>query len=54
MAISKSVKVLQMEKDKVTKGAVRFNDGEGHQLYFRKEEIPSAWGDKIEVTIKSK
>jgi len=30
---------LRMELDKVTaKGAVRYNDGKTHQLYFRPEE----------------
>jgi len=29
---------LVLSQDKVTKGAIRFSDGDNHNLYLRKEE----------------
>lgn len=54
MAVSKNKLVFQLEKNKVTKGAIRFGDDEGHSIYLRKEEVPSTWKDKVTVTIESK
>jgi hypothetical protein len=30
---------LVLSKDKETKGAIRYADMQGHNLYFRKEEV---------------
>jgi len=49
--------ILVMEKDKVTKGAVRFSDKKqpySHTLYLRKEEVAELGDpDKISVEIKA-
>jgi len=44
---------IVMRQDKVTKGAVRFADTAGHNIYFRKEEV-AEMGDPqaIKVTIE--
>lgn len=54
MAVQKKELKFDMSKDKVTKGALRFSDGEGHSIYLRKDEVPSNWKDDVVVTIKSK
>lgn len=40
---------------KVTKGAVRYSDGNGHQLYLRKEELATegqaGFPEKIVVSV---
>ena len=52
MPTTKEMK-LSLSQDKVTKGAVRFSDGESHSIYLRKGEV-NKLGDaaRIEVTIK--
>jgi len=32
-------KTYVLKQNKVTKGAVRYADGDGHSLYFRKEDL---------------
>ena len=39
-----------MTQDKVTKGAVRYADGSGHNIYLRKEEA-AALGNPQNVTV---
>lgn len=51
---SKDTLVFTLTQDKVTKGAIRYSDSNGHSIYFRKDEIPSTFGEMIEVTVKSK
>jgi hypothetical protein len=40
---------------KVTKGAVRYSDGNGHQFYLRKEELATegktGWPEKIVLSV---
>ena len=45
---------LTLTQDKITKGAVRYNDGRGHAIYFRKEELNEPYPKEIEVVISSK
>jgi len=43
---------LVMSKDKETKGAIRYSDGDNHNLYLRKEEaVQLGKPDHILVTI---
>ena len=43
-----------MTQDKVTKGAIRYADGGGHNLYLRKEEAATIGNpESIKVTIES-
>jgi len=46
---------MVMRQDKVTKGAVRFADEAGHNIYFRKEEVATMGNPQaIKVTIEPK
>lgn len=40
-----------LTRDKITKGAVRYSDGEGHSLYFRKEELKEPYPKKISIKV---
>lgn len=40
----------EMSQDKVTKGAVRYSDGKGHNIYLRKEEAEEL-GNPVKVTV---
>ena len=45
--------VYDMRQDKETKGTVRFADGQGHNIYLRKEEAEKLGSPKaITVTIE--
>jgi len=39
-----------MSQDKVTKGAIRYADGEGHNIYLRKEEAAKL-GNPLSVKV---
>ena len=44
---------IVMRQDKVTKGAIRFGDDAGHNLYFRKEEVAAMGNPQaIKVTVE--
>jgi len=44
---------IVMRQDKVTKGAIRFADEAGHNLYFRKEEVAQMGNPQaIKVTVE--
>ena len=44
---------FEMSQDKVTKGAVRYADGNGHNLYLRKEEADKIGNPQsIKVTVE--
>lgn len=46
--------VYEMSQDKETKGAVRFADGQGHNLYLRKEEAEKLGNPKaVKVTVEA-
>ena len=44
---------LVMHKDKTTPGAVRYGDGENHNIYLRKEEAARMGNpESVKVTIE--
>ena len=44
--------VYEMSQDKETKGAVRYADGAGHNIYLRKEEAEKLGNTKtVKVTV---
>ena len=42
---------LVLGQNKETKGAIRFADADGHNLYFRKEEV-NALGNPKHILVK--
>ena len=45
---------IVMVKDKTTPGAVRYNDGENHNIYLRKEEAAAMGNpESVKVTIEA-
>lgn len=43
---------VALDKDKVTKGAIRYADGNGHNIYLRKEEAAKLGNpEHVKVTI---
>ena len=42
---------IKMSQDKVTKGAIRYGDGNGHTIYLRKEELPDPAPKAMDVTL---
>lgn len=44
---------IKMIKDKETKGAIRYSDGDGHNIYLKKDEAAKlGTPDSVEVTIE--
>lgn len=46
---------LTLKRDKLTKNAVRYADGQGHNIYLSKEEAATLLGDpeQVKVTIEA-
>lgn len=52
--MAKKSLTIEMERNKETKGAVRYGDDNGHSLYFRKEEVAKHnLGDSIKITVEN-
>jgi len=43
--------MLELDKNRETKGAIRYGDGDNHSFYLRKSEISTPYPEKIKLTI---
>lgn len=46
--------VLELKKDKETKGAIRYKDKDNHSFYLRKSEISTPYSEEIKLVIEFK